>query len=229
MSVQLAPELALVVSFHGVVERIDHPEIQVNHLELASFERIVDHIRERFTVVSLDDLSAALAGEARLPAHAAVLTFDDGYRSVFEHVDPILRRHGLPYAVFVPPGLVDARARVPTYVMRTALEFTDARSVRLPGSRRALKLRSQDDRARATDRAAEALRSLPRAEADTIVRGASRASARAAVGRSRPALRERGANGLGRAQPAVRRAVSRSVRTHVTTSCSTCDNHATRS
>lgn len=169
MSVQLAPELALVVSFHGVVERIDHPEIQVNHLELASFERIVDHIRERFTVVSLDDLSAALAGEARLPAHAAVLTFDDGYRSVFEHVDPILRRHGLPYAVFVPPGLVDARARVPTYVMRTALEFTDARSVRLPGSRRALKLRSQDDRARATDRAAEALRSLPRAEANAIV------------------------------------------------------------
>lgn len=169
MSAQLAPELALVVSFHGVVERIDHPEIQVNHLELATFERLIDHIRERFAVVSLDELSAALSGEARLPAGAAVLTFDDGYRSVFEHVDPILRRHGMPYAVFVPPGLVDARARVPTYVMRAALEFTDAPGVRLPGSRRALKLRSQDDRARAADRVAEALRSLPRAEADAIV------------------------------------------------------------
>lgn len=169
MSAELAPELALVVSLHGVVERIDHPEIQVNHLELAPFERLVEHIRERFTVVSLDDLAAALGGEARLPADAAVLTFDDGYRSVLEHVDPLLRRHGLPYAIFVPPGLLDAGSRVPTYVMRAALELTDAPSVRLPGSRRALRLRTADDRERAAARAAEALRSLPRTEADAAL------------------------------------------------------------
>lgn len=169
MSAQLAPELALVISLHGVVERIDHPEIQINHLELAPFERLVDHVRERFTAVSLDDLSAALAGEARLPAAAAVLTFDDGYRSVLEHVDPLLRRHGLPYAIFVPPGLVDERARVPTYVMRAALELTDAPSIRLPGSRRALRLRTTDDRERAADRASWALRTLPRAEADAVL------------------------------------------------------------
>lgn len=169
MSVQLAPELALVVSFHGVVERIDHPDIQVNHLELAPFERLVDHIRERFTVVSLDELADALAGGAPLPDNAAVLTFDDGYRSVFEHVDPLLRRYGLPYAIFVPPGLLDAGSRVPTYVMRTALELTDAPTVRLPGSRRALRLRTADDRERAADRAAEALRSLPRIEADAVL------------------------------------------------------------
>jgi peptidoglycan/xylan/chitin deacetylase (PgdA/CDA1 family) len=165
----LAPELALVLSFHGVVERIEHPGIQVNHLELASFERIVEHVRTSYTVVTLDDIAAALRGDVRLPTSAAALTFDDGYRSVLELADPLLSRHGLPYAVFVPSGLVDAGTRVPTYVMRAALEFTDEPSVILPGRRRPLKLGTPDERHQAAAYAASELRSLPGAAAEQVL------------------------------------------------------------
>jgi peptidoglycan/xylan/chitin deacetylase (PgdA/CDA1 family) len=48
--------------------------------------------------------------------------------------------------------------------MRTALELTDATSVHLPGSRRAAKLRTPDEREQAANRASEALRSLPQVE-----------------------------------------------------------------
>jgi peptidoglycan/xylan/chitin deacetylase (PgdA/CDA1 family) len=154
-----APPLAVVLSFHGVVERIDHPEIQVNHVDLVSFERIIEHVRERYEVVSLDDV---VTGDAGLPDNAAALTFDDAYRSVLELADPVLR--GLPYAVFVPSGLVDSGARVPTYVMRAALAFTDEPTIRLPGRRRPFELRTADDRERAAAHAAELLRSLPQSE-----------------------------------------------------------------
>ncbi len=167
MNAPFAPQVAVVLSFHGVVERIEHPEIQVNHVDLESFERIVELVRERYEVVSLDDIAAAVRGEASLPADAAALTFDDAYRSVLELADPLLS--GLPYAVFVPSGLIDSGSRVPTYVMRTALAFTEEPSVRLPGRRRPFKLRTTDDRERAAGHAAELLRSLPRPEVEDVL------------------------------------------------------------
>jgi peptidoglycan/xylan/chitin deacetylase (PgdA/CDA1 family) len=169
VSVAFAPELALIFGLHGVVERIEHPSIQVNHLELAAFERFVDDVRARYEVVALDDVAAALAGDARLPPNAAVLTFDDAYRSLLELADPVLQRHGLPYAAFVPTALVDAGVRVPTYTMRVALELTDAPTVRLPGRRRPFRLGTDDDRAVAFERAAEALRTLPQPEVDDVL------------------------------------------------------------
>lgn len=157
-----------MLTFHGIVERLDDPVVQVNHLELGTFERLVDRIRSEYAVVTLDDVAAALAGEAVLPPRALALTFDDGYRSVCELADPLLRRHGLPYAVFVPPALIDAGGRVPTYVMRAALELTDQTEVRLRG-RRAVRLETADDREAAARRAAAALRELPHDEADLVV------------------------------------------------------------
>ena len=167
MTATFAPELAVVLSFHGVVERIEHPEIQVNHVDLESFGRIVEHVRERYEVVSLDDVAAAVRGEASLPTNAAALTFDDAYRSVLELADPLLR--DLPYAVFCPSGLIDAGSRVPTYVMRAALAFTEEPTVQLPGRRRPFKLRTADDRERAAGHAAELLRSLPQDEVEDVL------------------------------------------------------------
>ncbi|HEU0304987.1 MAG TPA: polysaccharide deacetylase family protein [Gaiellaceae bacterium] len=169
MTAQFAPELAVVLSFHGVVRRVDDTAIQVNHVDLEAFARIVERVRAQYEVVTLDDVAAAVRGEAPLPERAAALTFDDAYRSVLEVADPLLSEHGLPYAVFVPSRLVDAGSRVPTFVMRAALSLTEEPSVRLPGRRRAFKLRTPDDRERAAAHAAELLRSLPLPEADRVV------------------------------------------------------------
>jgi len=169
VSAKFAPELAVVLSFHGVEERIEHPEIQVNHIDIETFERILVLVAKRYEVVSLDDVAAAVRDRAPLPPHAAALTFDDGYRSVLELAGPKLAQRRLPYAVFVPSALVDSRARVPTYVMRAALALTEERSVQLPGRRRAFKLRTADERNRAVMHAAELLRTLPLAEAETLL------------------------------------------------------------
>ncbi len=169
VSATFAPELAVVLSFHGVVERIEDPDIQVNHIDLETFERIVELVEKRYDVVTIDDVAAGLRDSAALPEHAAALTFDDAYRSVLELADPLLTARGLPYAVFVPSALVDAGARVPTYVMRAALSLTEEGSVQLPGRRRAFKLRTTEERSRAITHAAELLRTLPLAESDIVL------------------------------------------------------------
>jgi heparosan-N-sulfate-glucuronate 5-epimerase len=48
--------------------------------------------------------SQIVAGDA--PAKALAITFDDAYRSVFEHAFPVLSEFGLPGTVFVPTAMV---------------------------------------------------------------------------------------------------------------------------
>src|SRR5215471_4040076 len=64
-------------------------------LPLELFRRQLELLRRRFTVVGLDE--AAAAGSPRV----AALTFDDGYRAVYQNAFPVLRDLGLPATVFL--------------------------------------------------------------------------------------------------------------------------------
>jgi peptidoglycan/xylan/chitin deacetylase (PgdA/CDA1 family) len=57
-------------------------------------------------VIDIGELRAALAGSSRLPERAALVTFDDGYRSVHEYALPVLQRHESPALLFVPTDFV---------------------------------------------------------------------------------------------------------------------------
>ena len=49
-----------------------------------------------WTVVSLDDIAAAATGARRLPDKAILLSFDDGYRSIYTRVFPLLKAYRYP-------------------------------------------------------------------------------------------------------------------------------------
>jgi peptidoglycan/xylan/chitin deacetylase (PgdA/CDA1 family) len=55
--------------------------------------------------VSLADVMAARDGRATLPAHAAVLTFDDGYVDFATEAEPIMRAVGFSGTVYVITGM----------------------------------------------------------------------------------------------------------------------------
>src|SRR6185369_9796043 len=61
-----------------------------------------------YKVLALKDLPAFLQGERALPAKTVVLTFDDGYESVYRHAFPVLRKHGFTATVFVYTDFVGA-------------------------------------------------------------------------------------------------------------------------
>ncbi len=64
---------------------------------------------QHYQVLRLSEVQAFLAGKQALPRKAAVLTFDDGYESVYRLAFPLLKKHGLPATVFVYTDFIGGR------------------------------------------------------------------------------------------------------------------------
>ncbi len=54
--------------------------------------------------ISLHTAARGLRGEQALPEKPVVLTFDDGWKSQYHHVFPILKQYNVPATFFVMPG-----------------------------------------------------------------------------------------------------------------------------
>lgn len=105
----------LVIGYHRVVEDFDRsagraiPAMLVSRAMLA---RQLDWIERRYRFVTLDELTDELRNGRRPGRRAAAITFDDGFRDVYELAFPLLRSKGIPFAVFVITDLIST-GRVP--------------------------------------------------------------------------------------------------------------------
>jgi len=102
----------LVIGYHRVVEdfassaKTSIPSMLVSRRML---EQHLDWIGRRFRFISLDELGARLEARDGRDDPVAAITFDDGYRDFYDHALPVLKRKGIPAAVFVVTDLVGAR------------------------------------------------------------------------------------------------------------------------
>ena len=98
----------VVLLTHDVVERPPlHLAYTVGYKTTARFETDLTWLLRRYRFVGYDDVEASLAGARKLPANAALLTFDDGYTEVHSIAWPILRRLGVPALVFLTTSALD--------------------------------------------------------------------------------------------------------------------------
>jgi peptidoglycan/xylan/chitin deacetylase (PgdA/CDA1 family) len=98
------PGVLNVLTYHRVDEPEDAPELYpgLNGATPDEFEEHMRFLASSCRTLSLSELLAVRRGEAPLPSHAVLVTFDDGYRSVAEHAWPIMQRQGVPLTLFVP-------------------------------------------------------------------------------------------------------------------------------
>lgn len=87
----------------GVADDLTEVERGVS---LDVFDHQMQTLRTRFNLVGLDLVEAWLRSEAKLPARATLVTFDDGYRDLFDNALPILKKYSVPAVVFLPTGFV---------------------------------------------------------------------------------------------------------------------------
>ena len=73
----------------------------------AVFEAQLDRLEaEGYTIVPLSAAVAGLQGRAALPARPLAVTVDDGHRTDYTDLLPIIRRRHLPVALFIYPSAI---------------------------------------------------------------------------------------------------------------------------
>jgi peptidoglycan/xylan/chitin deacetylase (PgdA/CDA1 family) len=92
---QPAGQRFVSISFHDIV---DNPAaLTADALTTKTFVQFLEWLKGTgWEAVSLDDLAAAARGERRLPDKAILLTFDDGFRSLYTRVFPLLKAYHYP-------------------------------------------------------------------------------------------------------------------------------------
>ena len=102
----------LVLGYHRVVDDFGAAAQGAMPSMLISarmFERHLDCVGRSFRFIDLDELGYHIAAGKPFDEPVAAVTFDDGYRDVYEHAFPILKRKGIPAGMFVVTELVDKR------------------------------------------------------------------------------------------------------------------------
>lgn len=146
--------------YHGVEERFVDGQVQTLHLPLSTFERQIAFLRKNREVVSMDDLSEGIDCGWRLDSRHVVLTFDDGYKNNLDVAAPLLNTWKLPFTVFVSTRHISEDRRLPTYYIRTALLYTQRKSVSLLTTGQAFDLPT---RAKRTEAAAMVIATMKKA------------------------------------------------------------------
>jgi hypothetical protein len=103
------PERPLILGYHRVVddfETIARNEMASMLTSCEMFERHLDVVGRHFRFVSLDEIGRHLESGEPFTERVAAVTFDDGYRDNYEQAFPILKRKGIPAAVFVVTDLI---------------------------------------------------------------------------------------------------------------------------
>jgi peptidoglycan/xylan/chitin deacetylase (PgdA/CDA1 family) len=101
--------VSLVVPYYHMVSDTAVPH--VSHLyrfrTVAEFRSDIEFFLSRFEPVALSDIVEALNGTRTLRHPCFHLTFDDGFREMYDIVAPILQRAGVPATFFVTTAFLD--------------------------------------------------------------------------------------------------------------------------
>jgi peptidoglycan/xylan/chitin deacetylase (PgdA/CDA1 family) len=95
----------LIVGYHRIVADIARAERETINGLVTSTETFRRHLlilREHYDVMTLDAATEVLRGTRLARRAVAVITFDDGYRDMYDQAFPVLQELGLPATVFVP-------------------------------------------------------------------------------------------------------------------------------
>ena len=95
-----------MLAYHDVVD--NSSALTYDAITLRNLAVQLDWLRQNgYRVVSVDDVVAAQQGQRPLPPKAVLLTFDDGYRSFYTHVYPLLRAFDYPAVLSVVGSFLD--------------------------------------------------------------------------------------------------------------------------
>ena len=165
------PGLLRVLTYHRVDRPDSRPDLYPGLISAApeAFDQQMAYLAANYHLLSMGALLNAIQTGAALPPRATLVTFDDAYLDFAEHAWPILKRHRLPAALFVPTGFPDQPGRAFWWDRLHQSLRSTARRDALATPLGRLPLATEAQRKRAFSRLRTLVKSLPHDQAMTMV------------------------------------------------------------
>lgn len=84
---------------------------------VGEFERTLQWFKNRYNLISFDQLSEYVKGNLPLK-NACMLSVDDGWRSTYEVIHPVMKKHHVPFTVFVSPEVCEKEKNFWYYIYK---------------------------------------------------------------------------------------------------------------
>ncbi len=104
-------EIELVIPYYHVIsdQNLAHVSGLYNYRSIRQFKMDLEFLLRSYVPIDLGDLVNYLDGIGRLPKRCFLLTFDDGFRELYDIVAPILYAKGIPAAFFLIASVINNR------------------------------------------------------------------------------------------------------------------------
>lgn len=73
------------------------------------FERHVRFLKAHYNIISLEELVDAIKKKSLLPKNSVVITFDDGYKSLYTDIFPVVKEYGVPVTIYLTTGTIGTK------------------------------------------------------------------------------------------------------------------------
>ncbi len=101
-----------VIGYHDFSETAPETAMRIR---TSKFRKQMELIKQSgIVVITMEDFTAWKKGSKQLPEKCIVLTFDDGWKSVYTDAYPILKEFGFPFTVFLYKDYVDGGGKALT-------------------------------------------------------------------------------------------------------------------
>ncbi len=104
-----------ILGYHDLAENLPETAMRIH---TSKFRKQMETIRQLgLKVITLDEFTAWKKGEKEIPKQAILITFDDGWKSVYTDAYPILKEFGFPFTIFLYKNYVDGGGKALTTPM----------------------------------------------------------------------------------------------------------------
>lgn len=160
-----------VLGYHRVID-IERDSFHFNPRVVSvsprQFEEQVKYLDKHFNIVSLDTVVETVLEEKELPENPVIVTFDDGYKDVYQNVYPILKKYSAPATVFISTGYIESGRLFWWDKIAYLINKTDKRSLKLSGLGE-VSLRSPVKRQKVFDKVADWFRAASEEDKERLM------------------------------------------------------------
>ncbi len=98
-----------ILMYHSI-NPVSNEEYKALIVAPENFKRQMEFLsRNRYNVISLDELAGILNSKKRIPGKTVCITFDDGYADNYEYAYPVLKKLNIPAEIFVMTDSIDKK------------------------------------------------------------------------------------------------------------------------